>query len=58
VFEYACSVLRLSRVISIINPANTRSLRVASRFEMDLTDSVELSGKRLDRYVWRMPALG
>jgi RimJ/RimL family protein N-acetyltransferase len=56
VFEYACSVLGLSRVISIINPANIRSLRVASRFEMDLTDSVELSGKRLDRYVWRMPA--
>jgi RimJ/RimL family protein N-acetyltransferase len=55
VFEYACSVLRLPRVISIINPSNTRSLRVASRFEMQLTDSVELSGKRLDRYVWRMP---
>jgi [ribosomal protein S5]-alanine N-acetyltransferase len=55
VFEYACSVLRLSRVISIINPSNTRSLRVASRFDLQLTDSVELLGKRLNRYVWRMP---
>jgi [ribosomal protein S5]-alanine N-acetyltransferase len=56
VFEYACSVLLLSRVISIINPSNTRSLRVASRFDMQLTDSVELLGKRLNRYVWRTPA--
>jgi RimJ/RimL family protein N-acetyltransferase len=56
VFEYACSVLRLPRVISIINPSNSRSLRVAGRFAMDLTDSVELLGKRLDRYVWRLPA--
>ena len=58
VFEYACSVLRLPRVISIINPSNSRSLRVASRFDLELTDSVELLGKRLDRYVWRLPAGG
>jgi RimJ/RimL family protein N-acetyltransferase len=32
VFDYACDVLRLSRVISLIHPDNIRSLRVAHRF--------------------------
>lgn len=52
VFEYTCDVLRLPRVISIIHPDNTRSLRVAHRFGLQREDTVEAMGHPRDRYVW------
>jgi len=54
VFEYACSVKRLSRVISLIHPDNIRSLRVAHQFGLKLVDSVETMGHPRDRYLWPM----
>jgi ribosomal-protein-alanine N-acetyltransferase len=54
VFEYACSVKRLSRVISLIHPDNIRSLRVAHQFGLKLVDSVEAMGHPRDRYLWPM----
>jgi RimJ/RimL family protein N-acetyltransferase len=52
VFDYACDVLRLSRVISLIHPDNMRSLRVARRFGLQHEDTVEAMGHPRDRYVW------
>jgi RimJ/RimL family protein N-acetyltransferase len=52
VFDYACDVLGLSRVISLIHPDNVRSLRVAHRFGLQREDTVEAMGHPRDRYVW------
>jgi ribosomal-protein-alanine N-acetyltransferase len=52
VFDYACYVMRLPRVISLIHPDNIRSLRVAHRFGLQREDTVEAIGHPRDRYVW------
>jgi len=52
VFEYARNARNLSRVISLIHPDNTRSLRVAQRYGAQREDTVELMGHPRDRYVW------
>jgi [ribosomal protein S5]-alanine N-acetyltransferase len=61
VFDYACTVKCLSRVISLIHPDNMRSLRVAHQFGLKHVDRVETMGHPRDRYVWpttRTSALG
>jgi ribosomal-protein-alanine N-acetyltransferase len=55
VFDYACHVLRLSRVISLIHSDNMRSLRVAHRFGLQREDTVEAMGQPRDRHVWPIP---
>jgi len=52
VFDYACNVLRLPRVVSLIHADNTRSLRVAQRFGAQREDTVDVLGRSFDRYVW------
>jgi RimJ/RimL family protein N-acetyltransferase len=52
VFEYACRVRRLARVVSLIHPDNGRSLRVAQRFALRREDVVSLGGSPRVRYVW------
>jgi [ribosomal protein S5]-alanine N-acetyltransferase len=52
VFDYARKVLRLPRIISVIDRENSRSLRLAQRFAVRREDSVELMGRPVDRYVW------
>jgi RimJ/RimL family protein N-acetyltransferase len=52
VYDYACQILRLPRVISLIHPDNVRSLRVAQRFGVQREDSVCLGGSPRERYVW------
>jgi RimJ/RimL family protein N-acetyltransferase len=52
VFDYACDVPRLSRVVSLIHPENSRSLRVAQRFGVQREDTVEVMSRLYDRFVW------
>jgi RimJ/RimL family protein N-acetyltransferase len=52
VFDYACDVKSLARVISLIHPDNSRSLRVANRFGLLREDTLEAMGQPRDRYVW------
>jgi RimJ/RimL family protein N-acetyltransferase len=54
VFDYARDVLRLPRVISLIHPENSRSLRVARRFGVVREDAVEVLSRPFDRFVWPM----
>jgi|SRR6185312_11038536 len=52
VFDYACDVLKLRRVVSIIHPENVRSLRVAEKHGLRREDTLEVMGHPRDRYVW------
>jgi ribosomal-protein-alanine N-acetyltransferase len=52
VFDYGRRVLKLRRIVSIIHPANVRSLRLARKFDVRLEDSIELQGRVFDRYSW------
>ncbi|WP_116808174.1 GNAT family N-acetyltransferase [Steroidobacter cummioxidans] len=52
VFDYARDVLRLPRVISLIHPDNSRSLRVAQRFGAQREDVVEVMSRPFDRFAW------
>lgn len=52
VFDYARDVLRLPRVVSLIHPENTRSLRVAQRFRAQREGVVEILSRPFDRFAW------
>jgi RimJ/RimL family protein N-acetyltransferase len=54
VFDYACSTLKLARVVSLIHPENLRSHRVAQRFGVRREDGVEVMGRYYERFVWPM----
>jgi len=56
VFDYACDVLRLPRVVSLIHPENVRSLRVAQRFGVQREDVVEVMARSFGRFVWPIPS--
>ncbi|HTV58969.1 MAG TPA: GNAT family N-acetyltransferase [Verrucomicrobiae bacterium] len=56
VFEYVRDVRRLARVISLIHPANVRSLRLARRFGVQREDTVEVRSRLFDRFAWPIPA--
>lgn len=56
VFDYACGVRRLPRVVSLIHPDNVRSLRVARRFALTTEDVVLLGDSSRVRLVW--PGMG
>ena len=53
VFEYSRSVLKLDRVISVIDADNVRSQRVAQRCGLRRQGKpIDVLGRRLDVYVW------
>jgi ribosomal-protein-alanine N-acetyltransferase len=53
VFEYSRSVLKLDRVISVIDVDNVRSQRVAQRCGLRRQGGpIDVLGRRLDVYVW------
>lgn len=52
VFDYARDVLRLPRVVSLIHPENSRSIRVIQRFQVRHEDVVEVLSRPFDRFVW------
>ena len=53
VFAYARDVLKLSRVISVIDGSNARSQRVAQRCGLRRTGGrIDNSGRLLDVYIW------
>jgi len=55
VFAYARDVLKLSRVISVIDRDNARSLRVAQRSSLrHYGGQIDVLGRLLDVYVWPM----
>ena len=56
--DYARDVLRLSHAISAIHPENTRSQRVAERFEGRADGQMEVGGLTWDRYVWQLAVGG
>lgn len=49
---YARDVLRLPRMISLIHPENSRSLRVAERFRAQREDVVEVMSRPFHRFAW------
>lgn len=55
VLDYARDALRLTRVVSLINPENLRSLRVAQRSGVRHEDVVEVMSRLHDRFVWPNP---
>jgi ribosomal-protein-alanine N-acetyltransferase len=52
VFEYASSTMPFRRIVSVIHPNNTRSIKVAKRFGARLENSVMLMGQEFSRFVW------
>jgi RimJ/RimL family protein N-acetyltransferase len=55
VFAYARDVLKLSRVISVIDRDNVRSLRVAQRSSLRSHGGrIDVLGRLLDVYIWPM----
>ena len=52
VFDYARANLRWPRIVSIIHPANQRSLRVAERCGLRHDGQLEFPEGLLDQYVW------
>jgi RimJ/RimL family protein N-acetyltransferase len=55
VFTYARDVLKLSRVISVIDRDNVRSLRVAQRSSLrHHGGQIDVLGRLLDVYIWPM----
>lgn len=52
VLDYCRDELRLPRVVSLINPENVRSSRVAQRLGAQRDGAVEMSSCLHDRYVW------
>jgi len=54
VFDYARDVLRLPRMVSLIHPQNTRSLRLAQRFGVQREDAVEVLSRLYERFAWPM----
>jgi RimJ/RimL family protein N-acetyltransferase len=52
VFDYARNVLAVRRVVSLIHPKNSRSLRVAQRFGARREDTVEVLSRLYDRFAW------
>ena len=55
VFDYARDVLRLPRVISLIHPQNTRSSRLAQRFQAQRVDVVAVGSRLFERFAWPIP---
>jgi ribosomal-protein-alanine N-acetyltransferase len=55
IFDYACNILRLPRVISLIHAGNVRSLRVAQKFGLQREDTVDLMSLAYHRYAWPIP---
>ena len=58
VFDYARDVLQLPRVVSLLHPDNTRSLRLAQRFGVQREGVVEVLSRPYDRFVWPCPGSG
>lgn len=54
VFAYARDVLRLRRVISVIDVDNARSLRVAERCSLRRDGRIDVLGRTLGVHVWPM----
>ena len=52
VFEYACNVLDLQRIVSYIRPDNRPSIGLAIKIGARRDDEVMLVEKLFDRYVW------
>lgn len=52
VLDYARDVLRLPYAVSVIQPENTRSRRVAERLGARAADRIDVCGLTWDRYVW------
>ena len=52
VFEYACNVLDLQRIVSYIRPDNRPSIALAIKMGARRDDEVMLVEKLFDRYVW------
>jgi [ribosomal protein S5]-alanine N-acetyltransferase len=50
--DYARDVLRLSYIVSVILPANTRSRQIAARAAARADGQIEVIGLTWDRYVW------
>jgi len=58
VLDYSRDVLRLSYVISAIQPQNARSRRVAERSGARAAGQMEVVGLAWDRYVWPLDTAG
>ena len=52
VFHYAIRTLQVDGVVSLIDPDNVRSLRVAREFGASRIDGVRAFDRLLDRYAW------
>jgi [ribosomal protein S5]-alanine N-acetyltransferase len=52
VFEYASSTMRFRRIVSVINPDNTPSIKVAKRCGARRESNVMLMGQEFFRFKW------
>jgi ribosomal-protein-alanine N-acetyltransferase len=52
VFEYAFFTSPLRRIVSVIHPDNTRSIKLVEKFGARLQNNVTLLGRELYRFIW------
>ena len=52
VFEYATSRMQIRRIVSVIHPDNTASVKIAKRCGARQEDNVMLMGQECFRFVW------
>jgi ribosomal-protein-alanine N-acetyltransferase len=52
VFEYAFFTKPLGRIVSVIHPDNTRSIKIVERYGGRLQNNVMLMGQELYRFIW------
>ena len=52
VFEYASSAMPFRRIVSVIHPDNTRSIKIAMRHGARQENNVMLVGQEFFRFIW------
>jgi len=52
VFEYASSTMRFRRIVSVIHPDNTPSIKIAKRCGARQENNVVLMGQEFSRFIW------
>ena len=52
VFEYASSTMRFRRIVSVIHPDNTPSIKIAKRGGARQENNVMLMGQEFFRFIW------
>jgi [ribosomal protein S5]-alanine N-acetyltransferase len=52
VFEYACSTMRFRRIVSVIHPDNTPSIKIAKRCGARQENNVMMLGQEFFRFKW------